>query len=43
MYLILKIWHGASTLDEVLDNFKIVVLAGFKALAIVKNKLFVGA
>jgi hypothetical protein len=43
MYLILKIWHCASTLDEILDDFKIFILAWFKALAIVKNKLFIVA
>jgi hypothetical protein len=43
MYLVLKIGHGASTLDEIVDDFKIVVLARFKALAIVKNKLIIGA
>jgi len=43
MYLVLKIWHGASTLDEILDDFKIVVLAGFKALTIVKDKPFIVA
>jgi hypothetical protein len=43
MYLVLKIWHDVSSFDEILDDFKIVVLAGFKALAIVKNKLFVVA
>jgi hypothetical protein len=41
MDLVFDIWHGASTLDEILDDFKIVDFAGFEALAIVKDELFV--
>jgi hypothetical protein len=41
MYFVLDIWHGASTLDEIPDSFEIVLLAGFEALAIVKNEMIV--
>ena len=40
MYLVFDIWHSASTLDEILDDFKIV---DFAALTIVKDKLLVVA
>lgn len=43
MDLVLDIWHGVSTLDKFLHDFKVVVLPGFKALAVVKNELFVVA
>ena len=43
MYLVLDIWHGASTVDELPDHFKIVFLSGFNALAIVKDKPLVVA
>lgn len=41
MYFVLDIWHGASTLDEIPDDFKIVLLSWFEALAIVKNEMVV--
>jgi len=41
VYLVLDIWHAVSTLDEILDDLKIVLLAGFEALAIMKNELLV--
>jgi hypothetical protein len=43
MYLVFDIWHGASTLDEILDDFKILDFSGFETLAIVKDKLLVVA
>jgi len=41
MDLVFDIWHGASTLDEILHDFKILDFAGFEALAIVKDELLV--
>ena len=38
MYLVLDIWHGASTIDELHDHFKIVFLSWFNALAIMKDE-----
>jgi hypothetical protein len=43
MYSVLDIWHSASIFDEILDDFIITVLAGFEALAIVKDELLVVA
>ena len=41
MYLVFDIWHGTSTLDEILHDFKILDFAGFEALAIVKDELLI--
>lgn len=43
MYLVLDIWHFVPTFNEVLDGLKIGVLARFKAIAIMKDKLLVVA
>jgi hypothetical protein len=43
MYLVFDIWHAASTLDEILDDFKILDFTVFEALAIVKDELLVVA
>ena len=41
MYLVLDIWHAVSTLHQILDDLKIVLLARFEALAVVKDELLV--
>ena len=41
MYIVLDIRHGAPTLDEILDGCKIVFLAMFEALTIVKDEIHV--